>query len=74
MVWYSHLLKKFPLFVVIHTVKGFMKQVNEAEAKVSSMSYCGSIANFCLVLIFHCLNVFVHLLKDIRVTSRFWRL
>ena len=23
MVWYSHLLKNFPEFVVIHTVKGF---------------------------------------------------
>ena len=23
MVWYSHLLKNFPPFVVIHTVKGF---------------------------------------------------
>ena len=23
MVWYSHLLKKFPQFVVIYTVKGF---------------------------------------------------
>ena len=22
-VWYSHLLKNFPQFVVIHTVKGF---------------------------------------------------
>ena len=22
-VWYSHLLKNFPLFVVIHTIKGF---------------------------------------------------
>ena len=29
-VWYSHLLKKFPQFVVIHTVKGF-RIVNEAE-------------------------------------------
>ena len=29
-VWYSHLLKSFPQFVVIHTVKGFSK-VNEAE-------------------------------------------
>ena len=28
MVWYSHLLKNCPQFVVIHTVKGF---VNEAE-------------------------------------------
>ena len=23
MVWYSHLLKNFPQFVVVHTVKGF---------------------------------------------------
>ena len=29
-VWYSHLLKKFPQFVVIHTVKGF-RVVNKAE-------------------------------------------
>ena len=29
-VWYSHLFKNFPQFVVIHTVKGFSK-VNEAE-------------------------------------------
>ena len=31
MVWFSHLLKNFPHFVVIHTVKGF-SIVNEAEA------------------------------------------
>ena len=30
MVWYSHLLKNFPLFLVIHTVKGF-GTVNKAE-------------------------------------------
>ena len=30
MVWYSHLLKNFPQFVVIHTVKGF-GIVNEAK-------------------------------------------
>ena len=30
MVWYSHLLKNFPQFVVIHTIKGF-SIVNEAE-------------------------------------------
>ena len=30
MVWYSHLLQKFPQFVVIHTVKGF-GTVNKAE-------------------------------------------
>ena len=33
MVWYSHLLKNFPQFVVIHTVKGF-GVVNEAEVDV----------------------------------------
>ena len=30
MVWYSHLLKNFPQFAVIHTVKGF-SVVNEAD-------------------------------------------
>ena len=33
MVWYSLLLKNFPQFVVIHTVKGF-SIVNEAEVDV----------------------------------------
>ena len=33
MVWYSHLFKSFPQFVVIHTVKGF-GVVNEAEVDV----------------------------------------
>ena len=33
MVWYSQLLKRFPQFVVIHTVKGF-SVVNEAEVDV----------------------------------------
>ena len=32
-VWYSHLLKNFPQFVVIHTVKGF-GLVNKAEEDV----------------------------------------
>ena len=32
-VWYSHLLKNFPQFVVIHTVKGF-DVVNKAEIDV----------------------------------------
>ena len=30
MVWYSHLLKNFPQFVVIHIVKGF-GLVSEAD-------------------------------------------
>ena len=33
MVWYSHLFKNFPQFVVIHIVKGF-GIVNEAEVDV----------------------------------------
>ena len=33
MVWYSHLFKNFPQFVVIHTVKGF-RVVNEAIVDV----------------------------------------
>ena len=33
MVWYSHLLKNFPQFVVIHTVKGF-GIVNKAEVNI----------------------------------------
>ena len=33
MVWYSHLFKNFPQFVVIHTVKGF-SIVSEAEVDV----------------------------------------
>ena len=32
-VWYSHLFQNFPLFVVIHTVKGF-GVVNKAEVDV----------------------------------------
>ena len=32
-VWYSHLFKNFPHFVVIHTVKGF-SVVYEAEVDV----------------------------------------
>ena len=33
MVWYSHLFKNYPQFVVIHTVKDF-SIVNEAEVNV----------------------------------------
>ena len=33
MIWYSYLLKNFPQFVVIHTVKGF-SVVNEAEIDI----------------------------------------
>ena len=33
MVWYTHLFKNFPQFIVIHTVKGFCI-VNKAEVDV----------------------------------------
>ena len=33
MVWYSHLFKNFPQFIMIHTVKGF-GIVNKAEVDV----------------------------------------
>ena len=33
MVWYSHLLKNFPQFAMIHTVKGF-DIVNKAEVYI----------------------------------------
>ena len=39
MVWYSYLLKNFPQFVVIHTVKGFAI-VNKAEVDVFLELFC----------------------------------
>ena len=33
MVWYSHLLKNFPEFVVVHTVEGF-GTINKAEIDI----------------------------------------
>ena len=39
MDWYSHLLKNFPQFVVIHTVKGF-GAVNKAEVGVFQKLSC----------------------------------
>ena len=38
-VWYSHLVKNFPQFIVIHTVKGF-GIVNKAELEVSVELSC----------------------------------
>ena len=39
MVWYSHLLKNFPRFIVIHTVKAF-GIVNKAEINISLELSC----------------------------------
>ena len=38
-VWYSHLFKNFPQFIVIHTVKGFVI-FNKAEADVFLQLSC----------------------------------
>ena len=38
-VWYSHLFQNFPLFIVIHTVKGF-GIVNKTEVDVSLIFSC----------------------------------
>ena len=39
MVWYSHCLKNFPQFIVIHTVKGF-GIVNKAKVGVFLERLC----------------------------------
>ena len=39
MVWYSHLLKNFLQFVVIHTVKDF-SVINEAEVDIFLEFFC----------------------------------
>ena len=39
MVWYSHLLKNFPEFVVIHTVKGFRVVIDEEVDVFLEISY-----------------------------------
>ena len=45
MVWYSHLLKSFPQFVVIHTVKGF-GIVNEAkESQIEVALLCPTLCD-----------------------------
>ena len=48
-VWYTHVFKNFPQFVVIHTVKGF-SVVNEVEIGVF---YFSGI----LLLFYHLTNV-----------------
>ena len=41
-VWYSHLLKNFPQFLVIHTVEGF-DIVSEAEVDVFLVFFCDPV-------------------------------
>ena len=39
MVWYSHLLKNFPHFIVIYTIKDF-GIINKSEVDVSLVFFC----------------------------------
>ena len=61
MVWYSHLIKNCPQFVVIHTVKGF-SVVNEAEIDIFLQQFLLSVHNqscfdfvlFLILIIYNC--------------------
>ena len=52
-VWYSHLLKNFPQFIVIHTVKGFgivytsIQNKNFKKEKILSPCYLGNKEKAC---------------------------
>ena len=56
MVWYSHLLKNFPEFIVIHTVKSF-GVVNKGAADVFLELSCffSDLANVDNLIWFLCL-------------------
>ena len=72
MIWYSHLLKNFPQFVVIHTVKGF-GIVSKAEVDVFLELSCfsndpvdvGNLTSGSFAFYKYCLNIWnfiVHIL------------
>ena len=48
-VWYSHLFKNFPQFVMVHRVKGF-SVVNEAEVDVFLEFFCFSMVQWTLAI------------------------
>ena len=56
MVWYSHLLKNFPQFLVIHKVKGF-SIVNEVDVFSGSHLLSPSL-NKCWQFVFQFLSLF----------------
>ena len=59
MVWYSHLFKNFPQFVVIHTVKDF-SVVSEAEVKFFEIPFL----YMCV-----CINIYMKWNEDHSVMS-----
>ena len=52
MVWYSHLFKNFPQFIVIHTVKGFgiVKVMTNLDSILKSRGTKDQIANICWII------------------------
>ena len=48
-IWYSHFLKNFPQFVVVHTVKGFII-VSEADGNVFWDSLAFSMIQWMLAI------------------------
>ena len=75
MVWYSHLLKNFPQFVVIHKVKGF-GIFNKAEVDVFLEVSCFSNDSVYVVnLVFGSstfLNRLEHLEVSWKILKGFW--
>ena len=68
-VWYSHLLKNFPQFVVIHIVKGF-SIVSEAEVDVFLEFSCFFLlSNGCWQFDLWFLCLFYIQLEDLEVLS-----
>ena len=66
MVWYSHLSKNFPQFVVIHTVKGF-GIVNKAEIEVFLELSCFFVDLQMLAIRSLALRPFLNHLKHLEV-------
>ena len=58
-VWFSHLLKNFPQFVVIHTVKGF-GAVNKAEVDFFFFFKLYMLDFFFNLLLFWCFHFTIH--------------
>ena len=72
-VWYSYLLKNFPQFIVIHTVKGF-GTVNKAEIDVFLQEYTEELYKKDLYDLDNHNGVIIHLEPDILECEVKWAL
>ena len=70
-VWYSHLLKNFPQFVVIHIVKGF-GIVNKAEVDI----FLELILLFLMIqwMLAKCFRIYLFNLLTVQGTLKHWSL